>query len=122
MKIAVTYENGMIFQHFGHTKQFKIYETTDGKSIKTEIVDTNGEGHSSLAALLSSLGVHVLICGGIGGCAKEALAAADIELRGGVVGFCDTAVEAFLAGRLVYKQDCQCNHHSHGDHNCSGGC
>jgi hypothetical protein len=30
MKIAVTYENGMIFQHFGHTEQFKIYETENG--------------------------------------------------------------------------------------------
>ena len=26
MKIAVTYENEMVFQHFGHTEKFKIYE------------------------------------------------------------------------------------------------
>ena len=26
MRIAVTYENGQIFQHFGHTEAFKIYD------------------------------------------------------------------------------------------------
>ena len=31
MKIAVTYENGQVFQHFGHTEQFKIYEAAEGK-------------------------------------------------------------------------------------------
>ena len=52
MKIAVTYENGQIFQHFGHTEQFKIYEAADGKITHAEVVDTNGSGHGALAGFL----------------------------------------------------------------------
>ena len=52
MKIAVTYENGQIFQHFGHTEQFKLYETADGKVVHAEVVDTNGSGHGALAGFL----------------------------------------------------------------------
>ena len=76
MKIAVTYENGEVFQHFGHTEQFKIYEIEDGKIISQEITDTNGSGHGALAGFLKERSVDALICGGIGGGAKAALAEA----------------------------------------------
>ena len=52
MKIAVTYENGEIFQHFGHTEAFKIYDIADGKVVSAEVVDTNGSGHGALAGFL----------------------------------------------------------------------
>ena len=67
MKIAVTYENGQVFQHFGHSGQFKVYEVEDGKVIKSEVVGTNGQGHGALAGFLLQGNVDVLICGGIGG-------------------------------------------------------
>ena len=86
MKIAVTYENGQIFQHFGHTEQFKLYEILDGKITHTEVVDTNGSGHGALAGFLMQHGVDTLICGGIGGGAQMALAEAGIRLYGGVSG------------------------------------
>ena len=86
MKIAVTYENGQIFQHFGHTEQFKLYEATDGKITHAEVVDTNGSGHGALAGFLMQNGVDTLICGGIGGGAQAALAEAGIKLYGGVSG------------------------------------
>ena len=70
MKIAVTYEDGRIFQHFGHTEQFKIYETADGRIVRAEVVDTNGSGHGALADFLMRQGVDALICGGIGGGAQ----------------------------------------------------
>lgn len=76
MKIAVTYENGEVFQHFGHTEQFKLYEVSGGKLLHTQVVDTNGSGHGALAGLLAQLGVDTLICGGIGGGAQAALAEA----------------------------------------------
>ena len=76
MKIAVTYDNGQVFQHFGHTEQFKIYEVEDGKVVAAEVVDTNGQGHGALGGFLAEQGVDVLICGGIGGGARNALAAA----------------------------------------------
>ena len=98
MKIAVTYENGQIFQHFGHTEQFKIYEAADGKIVHAEVVDTNGSGHGALAGFLMQNGVDTLICGGIGGGAQAALAEAGIKLYGGVSGDADAAVNALLSG------------------------
>lgn len=124
MRVAVTYENGEVFQHFGRTEQFKIYDIMDGKAEKEEIVGTNGSGHGALAGFLTDLKVDVLICGGIGGGAKEALKEAGIELYGGVSGKADDAVKAFLAGELHYDPDMQCSHHEH-EHgqgeNCHGG-
>lgn len=133
MKIAVTYKDGEIFQHFGHTEQFKIYDVKDGKILSAQVLDTNGSGHGALAGLLSALGIDMLICGGIGGGAQTALSMAGIALFGGVSGAADLAVEAFLAGELVFNPNVQCNHHDHhgeghtcgshgcgGDHHCAG--
>ena len=114
MRIAVTYENGMIFQHFGHTEMFKVYDVEDGKILSSEVVSTNGQGHGALAGVLNGLHADVLICGGIGGGAQMALAQAGIQLFGGVSGEADKAVEAYLAGELAYNPNVQCNHH--GDH------
>ena len=113
MKIAVTYENGEIFQHFGHTAQFKLYEVEDGKIVNAEVVDTNGSGHGALAGLLSALNADVLICGGIGGGAQMALAQAGIKLYGGVSGDADEAVESFISGCLDFDPDAKCDHHDH---------
>ena len=132
MKIAVTYENGEIFQHFGHTEQFKVYDIQDSAIVKAEVIDTNGSGHGALAGLLSDLGVEVLICGGIGGGAQMALAQAGIKLFGGVNGNADDAVTACIAGTLSYDPNAKCDHHDHhgqehtcgdhgcGSHNCGG--
>lgn len=124
MKIAVTYENGQVFQHFGHTEQFKVYQVEDGKIISSEVVGTNGQGHGALAGFLFGGGVDVLICGGIGGGARAALAEAGIRLYPGASGDADAQVEAFLAGNLDYDPDTTCNHHHEGgEHNCGDhGC
>ncbi|MCD8054192.1 MAG: DUF134 domain-containing protein [Lachnospiraceae bacterium] len=122
MRIAVTYENGQVYQHFGHTEQFKIYDTEDGKVLSSEVVSTNGQGHGALAEVLHALQADVLICGGIGGGAKAALASVGIKLYGGVIGDADAAVESLLAGRLTYIPDVTCSHHG-GEHhggNCGG--
>jgi len=126
MRIAVTYENGEIFQHFGHTEEFKVYDVQDGKVVASEVVNTNGQGHGALAGVLTALKADVLICGGIGGGAQMALAAAGIKLYGGVSGSADAAVEALLAGKLDYNPAVKCNHHEHGEgytcgeHGCGG--
>lgn len=124
MKIAVTYEGGLIFQHFGHTAAFKIYEVEDGKILSSQVVDTNGHGHGALAGFLQAQGVDTLICGGIGGGAQMALADANIRLYGGVSGDADEAVQALLAGQLAFNPNVRCNHHDHGhDHACGNhGC
>ncbi len=127
MRIAVTYENGQIFQHFGHTAQFKIYDVADGQIVREVVVDTNGSGHGALAGFLMQLGVDALICGGIGGGAQMALSEVGIRLFGGVSGEADAAVAALIAGNLGYNPDVHCDHHDHehddGGHSCgSHGC
>lgn len=130
MKIAVTYENGEIFQHFGHTENFKVYTVEDGKIVSSEILGSNGSGHGALATLLAGEKVDVLICGGIGGGAQNALAQANIKLYGGACGKADDAVNAYLAGNLGYDPDVHCDHHEHnhedghscGNHTCGGNC
>ena len=131
MKIAVTYDNGNIFQHFGRTESFKVYEVEDNKVVSSEVIGSNGVGHGALAGLLSDQSVDVLICGGIGGGAQAALAEAGVELCAGAEGDADQAVEAYLKGELI-STGANCDHHHHedghscGDHeegqSCGGAC
>lgn len=124
MRIAVTYEDGQIFQHFGHTQQFKLYDVEHGAVTQEQVVDTCGSGHGALAGFLQEHQVDVLICGGIGGGAQNALAQAGIRLYGGVTGSADDAVQALLADTLSYNPDVRCSHHEHahgeGGHSCGG--
>lgn len=124
MRIAVTYENGEVFQHFGHTERFKVYDVEDGKVTVATTVSTNGSGHGALADILKKLHVDTLICGGIGDGAKRALSEADIRLFGGVTGGADKAVEALLADRLEFSSEATCDHHGehHGDTCGEHGC
>lgn len=124
MKIAVTYENGQVFQHFGHTEQFKIYSIEGGKAASAAVVDTNGSGHGALAGFLQQEGVDTLICGGIGGGARQALTEAGIQLFGGVSGSADEAVAMLLSGNLAYDPEAMCSHHGehHGDACGNHGC
>ena len=118
MKIAATYDNGNIFQHFGKTEFFKVYEVEDNKVVSSEVIGSNVTGHGALAGLLAEQGISVLICGGIGGGAQSALAEAGIELCSGAQGDADTAVDAYLKGELV-STGVNCDHHHHEDgHSC----
>ncbi len=113
MRIAVTYENGEIFQHFGHTEQFKLYDVEDGRIVAEQVVPTNGSGHGALAGFLKAAQADALICGGIGMGAQNALAEAGIRLYGGVSGSADAAAQALAAGTLQYDPDAKCDHHGH---------
>lgn len=119
MRVAVTYENGQVFGHFGHTERFKVYDIEAGEVKVATTVNTDGSGHGALADILKKLQVDALICGGIGGGARRALSEAGIALYGGVSGDADQAVEALLARKLKFDSDATCEHH--GEHR-SGGC
>ena len=131
MKIAVAYDDGNIFQHFGKTEFFKVYEVEGGKVVSSEVIGSNGVGHGALAGLLADRSVDVLICGGIGGGAQAALEEAGVELCAGAEGDADQAVEAYLRGELV-SSGANCDHHHHEEghscggheegHSCGGGC
>ncbi|MCI5779413.1 MAG: NifB/NifX family molybdenum-iron cluster-binding protein [Lentisphaeria bacterium] len=124
MIIAVTSENGEVFQHFGHTPEFTIYETKDGELFGPRIVSTGENGHGALAGILDSLGVDVLICGGIGGGAQMALDEVGVKIVGGASGNVGEAVKGFIAGTLQTRDDFRCRHHEHdanhrcGEHGC----
>ena len=131
MRIAVTYENGNIYQHFGHSQQFKLYDTEDGKIISEQIVNTNGSGHGALAGFLQAADVDALICGGIGMGAQMALSDAGIRLYAGVQGSADMAAKALAQGALEYDPNARCDRHGHhqggdcshdhcADHHCGG--
>ena len=129
MRIAVTYENGQVFQHFGHTEQFKVFEVEDGKIVSSEVIGSDGQGHDALAGFLCNNAIDVLICGGIGGGAQAAISEQGIELCAGTSGDVDAAVEAYLRGELV-NTGANCNHNGEGPtygdneegHSCGGGC
>ena len=123
MKIAVTYENGQVFQHFGHTEQFKIYTVDDENILSSEIVNTDGTGHGALADFLKERGVNVLIFGGIGAGAVRAGRDAGIQLFGGAAGGADDQVLSFLGGNLHFSSEANCSHHDGGhDHTHHGEC
>ena len=117
MRIAVTYDNGNIFQHFGKTENFKVYEVENNQVISSEVISSNGSGHGALAGLLDGQNVDVLICGGIGGGAQAALTEAGIEFCSGAQGDADQAVEAYLKGELV-SSGVNCDHHHGEEHSC----
>ena len=126
MRIAVTFADGEVFGHFGHTEKFKIYDVEENRIVSSEIVDTNGQGHGALADFLKSKNADALICGGIGAGAMAALAKAGIRVYAGVSGDTDKAVESLLSGELKYSSEVNCNHHEcgHGEeHSCGAhGC
>ena len=124
MRVAATYDKGNIFQHFGRTSQFKIYDVEDGKVTSAQVIDTNGVGHGALAGFLKNNHVDTLICGGIGGGAQAAMNEAGITLYGGVSGDADQAVERLLDGSLTYDPNVVCSHHDGGEcgHHESGSC
>lgn len=123
MKIAVTYEvdSEQVFQHFGHTEALKVYNVEDNKVISSEILSTEGHGHSVIADFLNDVEAKVLICGGIGPCAISALQEYGIVLCAGITGSADEAVEKFLSGTLEYQSSANCSHHGEHEHAC-GSC
>ena len=113
MRVAVTYDNGNVFGHFGRTEQFKVYDIEDGKVVNSQILDTNGEGCGALAGILNIADVDALICGGIGGGAQMALVEAGIDLYAGVSGNTDDVINEFIAGTLDASGEANCDHHEH---------
>ena len=120
MRIAVTYDDGLVFQHFGHTEAFKVYTVEDGKVVDSQVVSCDGQGHGALAGLLSDKAIDALVCGGIGMGAVNALSDYGIRVYAGVSGDADEAVERLLAGTLEYGTGANCSHHH--EHEEGHGC
>ena len=127
MKLAIPYENGQVFPHFGKTQQFKIYDIADGKVGASLVVPVMGGGHGALAGFLRMLGISVVLVGGIGPGALDALARYDITPIPGVSGDADKAAADFVAGKLSPDTAALCQHHHEGNpfgcghHTCGEG-
>lgn len=100
VRIAVPYENGQVFRHFGRSREFKLYDISAGRIIEERIVQSTEGGHGSLVGMLKELSVDKLICGGIGAGARTAVSEAGMELYHGRDGVADDVVMAFLAADL----------------------
>jgi len=114
MKIAVTFDNGEVWQHFGQTSEFKIYEVEDGKVVASEVVSTNGAGHGALADFLHEQGAEAVICGGVGSPMIDRLESFGIKAYPGVSGDADSAVRELIAGNLETNESAVhegCHHH-----------
>lgn len=101
MRIAVPYDNGAIYAHFGKTESFQIFEAENHRVISTEMISAGALGHSALAGVLADANVDVVLCGGIGSGAESALWAENIEIYSGLTGDIGEAVEKFLRGELI---------------------
>ena len=123
MRIAVTYEDGQVFQHFGKTSFFKIYDIEGNEVISSRVIDTNGASHHELAGFLQQNYVDAVICGGLGQGMINALSMCGIAVYAGAMGDADKALEMFLKGGMgmpTMQGSCTC--HDHEDHHCGGHC
>lgn len=120
MRVAVTYENGQVFQHFGRTAEFKVYDIENGQVVSSQVVSTMGKGHGELIGVIKGLGAGVLICGGIGGGAMAGLNASGIKVLSGNQGSADETVSDYISGTIRECSEANCNHHGE-DHQCTCG-
>ncbi len=126
MRIAIPTENGKVFQHFGHSKEFTFYDVENELVQEKKVVSTDGAGHGALADFLTVNSVNVVISGNIGGGAKSALRERRIELIPGVTGEADDILTRYLSGEELGNPDTECSHHNHsgehtcGEHGCGG--
>lgn len=119
MTIAIPYENGQVFQHFGKAEQFKLYTAENGRVTGARIAGTGGNGHGALAGFLRQNGAEAVVCGGLGAGARQALSAAGIAVYGGVSGSADEAAGHLAAGRLVFNPNAACGNGHHEGEECA---
>ncbi len=118
MRIMTTYRDGEIFPHFGRTEEVKVYDAEDGKVVSSEVIGTEGRAHGQLAEILEAMKPDVLICGGIGPGAVNALSSLNIKVCAFVEGSADAAVNAYLDGTLKYESSATCGEHEGHHHDC----
>jgi predicted Fe-Mo cluster-binding NifX family protein len=114
LKVAVASEGKMVTEHFGHCENFNIYETENGKIIKSESIPNPGHKPGFLPNFLNDLGVKVIISGGMGGGAIDIFNEKGIEVIVGAEGVAEASVNSYLQGNLK-STGSVCNEHQHHD-------
>lgn len=126
MKIAVSYKDGEIFEHFGHAECFAIYDfdLQDMNNSTKKLVDvTDRHGHQAMADLMKGEDVAAVISGSMGGEAKALLLSYGIVPVVGYCGDADTAAELLVMGRLpIDPNAATCGGGCGGCSGCGGSC
>jgi len=95
----------VVGEHFGRVPTYTIYDSDSGA---VEVVDNTSEhagGRGLPADILSSLGIDVLLCSGLGRRAIGILNANGVEVCIGQSGTARDAIEAWKGGRLSSASD-----------------
>jgi predicted Fe-Mo cluster-binding NifX family protein len=122
VKIAIpSNEEGILYPHFGHAPAFAVLEVDESTKqiIETKLTVPEMGGHAAVPPWLNSLGVSVLIAGGLGAAAIENLNHHNIDVYYGASELpVQEVVTQWLAGNL--KLDPRPCSHQHG-HDCGHG-
>ena len=113
MKVALPYEDGMLLEHFGRAKEFKIYTITDLDPVTGEVIAPADLSHEAVARTLKEQGVDVVLCGSIGEQARQAVEGEHMLVFSGITGAADDVLDRFLQGSLDVAD---------GAGGCGGGC
>ena len=128
MKVAVSYRDGEIYEHFGHAETFAIYDfdlNNMDNSTKKLIDVRDLSGHEAMVERMRAEGVDAVLCGNMGAAAKAQLLSCGIVPVIGYCGDADTAAELLILGRLPVAPgdgDCGCGCGGDCGGGCSGGC
>ena len=126
MKIAVSYKEGEIYEHFGHAECFAIYDfdLKDMSRTTKRLIDvTDRHGHKAMADLMKAEDVAAVLSGSMGGEAKAMLLSYGIVPVVGYCGDADTAAELLVLGRLpIDPNAATCGGGCGGCSGCGGSC
>ena len=136
MRVAVSYKDGEIFEHFGHCQCFAIYEYGDSVDdcTKTLVDCSDRHGHKAMADLMREQQVDAVISGSMGSEARSLLLSYSIVPVAGYCGHADTAADRLVTGQLPVIDgagSCSggwggcgggCHHDDGGECGCGGGC
>jgi predicted Fe-Mo cluster-binding NifX family protein len=111
MKIAMPKNGEMINQHFGQSKSFLIANVENQQIVNSQEISSESlqHNHAGLSGLFLSEGVSLVITGGIGKPALDALEQNGLKVIKGASGKCEEVLEKYLQGGLDDK-DVTCSH------------
>ncbi len=117
MKIAMPKNGEMINQHFGQSKSFLIATLEDNRIVDTKELSSEAlqHNHAGLSGLFMTEGVSLVITGGIGQPALNALKEKGLEVIKGASGKCDEVLAMYVKGKLS-DQNVTCDHHGEHHH------
>lgn len=112
MKIAMPKNGEVLNQHFGQSKEFLIATVDNNQVVESKVISSESlqHNHAGLSGLFLSEGVSLVITGGIGAPAVNALKEKGLEVIKGASGKCEEVLEGYLSGKLM-DQNVTCNHH-----------